>query len=652
MKKQRSRIFGVIFLSLFTFIIFFTVFSYENGISVSAFSSFSDGELNPMLTRKNSLIIVSPSETDFSTDAPVVTVSGYCLPDKPLEINSNKIHIEKDGSFKYDYTLESGENTLIVTNGDLSFKYLIRYDFSLIKSVSPQSDIIINSDMTLKISANALSGAKVYAEIGKYKLNLKCGDASNEIFKTFSADFTVPEFSNDREELGNIKFYAELGEHKEEKTGGKITILKSLSNYTVKSGEGKIVTPEILPDNTVKLLSPKEDHLFGNSQMCIVNKNYAEVVPASTADDRNDPRYTPYLSGTVDYITGECEYDKQEYYLLLSGVKIAKKNVEAFSGYIMPMNTVSSASVSDSSLTLTMNWKVPFTSQLKQQSYFTGHASRAFNIRKFTASYIDFVFKYTNAVSSQSISFGDNCAVSYAQWLGVGDDGTSTLRVFLREKGGFYGYRAYYSNDNRLVISFKNKPGLNRKIVIDPGHGGRDCGAVGSNGMYESNVNISIAQSVRDYLEKSGISVEFTRSGDSYLSLDERQDFARASGADMFIALHNNSSEDAATSGTEAYYYTAFSRALADQIHSELVSVWRNLYLNNSAMYDKIIPIDGGVRFFPYQVIRIEECPAVLIECGYLSNPTECELLCSDEVRQKIAKAISEGVLEYYDKLR
>ncbi len=335
MLKQKSRILGAVGLAAFTALICFAVISCQNGKIIPAFSRFFNSgsvELNPGLGAGESLIILSPSEAEFSSDTPLVSFEGYCLPDKPLKINSNPVSVESDGAFKYDYSLNSGENAVTVTNGDKSFTYKIKYDLSVIRSVYPDTDVTINSDMVLRLSADALSGSKIYAVIGARTVELKCGDSSEGIFKTYFADYTVPSFESDREELGNIKFYAEFGDYKEEKSGGKLSVLKSIKEYTLKSGRGSIVAPEILPDNTVKLLSPEFDHSLGSARMCVVTKNYAEVVPASTADDRSDPRFTPYLSGTVDYITSECKYDNQEYCILLSGVKIAKKNIKPLRG--------------------------------------------------------------------------------------------------------------------------------------------------------------------------------------------------------------------------------------------------------------------------------------------------------------------------------
>ena len=68
-------------------------------------------------------------------------------------------------------------------------------------------------------------------------------------------------------------------------------------------------------------------------------------------------------------------------------------------------------------------------------------------------------------------------------------------------------------------------------------------------------------------------------------------------------------------------------------------------------MYNKVVAPDGGVRYYPFRVTRIEECPAVLVECGYLSNPTECAYACDDNVNSRMAKAIAQGIEDYFNNL-
>ncbi|MBE6828346.1 MAG: N-acetylmuramoyl-L-alanine amidase, partial [Ruminococcaceae bacterium] len=393
----------------------------------------------------------------------------------------------------------------------------------------------------------------------------------------------------------------------------------------------------------------------GGAYMCEVTYDSAETVPAETNDAKSDPRYTPYPQGSVDYITGEFQYEDKDYFVLLSGVKVRKEHVSAFDGYIMPSNTVSAYNSFTrdgyTSAILTMNWKAPFVSDFKEQNYYRGYAGRLFNVNEFRSSYIDFRFNYTNACEGE-FDFPESGVVKNAKWVDIGNKGTSTLRVYLRNSNVFYGYRAYYSDDNRLVIQFKERPDTSSPhIVIDPGHGGKDCGAIAANGTFESVINLRIASMLKKDLESVGCRVTILRTDNSFYSLDERQLMARKAGGDIFVSLHNNSNTSPVLSGTEVYYYRAVSKKLAQSIHTELASTWKTVYGEMPEMMSRVVADDGGVRFYPFQVTRIEECPAVLIECGYLSHPTECEMLCRDDVQQYMAQAVANGIINYFNNL-
>ncbi len=426
-----------------------------------------------------------------------------------------------------------------------------------------------------------------------------------------------------------------------------------LDNFIIETGKGKVTLPETDSEGKVILYSPYKDNLRGMNKMCEVTCDYAETVCANSVDDKSNPEYTPLIKGTFDYVKGEAVYDGVNYYILSSGLKVEADAVNVFDGYILPTNTLSVYKNytydGTSRVELTLNWKVPFTATLKTQSYFTGYSEREFNVASFTSRYIDFVFRYTNAAEGK-IKFPLSSVVSRAEWIDVGENGTTTLRVHLKNAGEFYGYKAYYSENNRLVLEFNEKPKKHTAtVLLDAGHGGTDCGAIGVNGVYESELNLSLALSVKTKLENYGYKVVMSRTDNSYKSLEERQNYARKSGANVFVSLHHNSSENASLSGTEAYYYRAFSKPLAQSIHNRLVKEWKGIYIYYPEMFNSIVADDGGVRYYPFKVTRIEECPAVLIECGYLSNAAECEYLTDTAVSERLADAISQGINDYFE---
>ncbi len=524
----------------------------------------------------------------------------------------------------------------------------------LLRAVSPQQNLSADGGMVLELSAEAVPNAKVSVALGKTVVSLAPSEdtADGTGFMLYKGSLTLPAGKPKKQKLGTLHFTAELDGQIGTLSGAFVTVnALQYADIPIDVGQGSVKPPEISGEGKVDVLSPETDFGRGTARMLCVTADYAETCPGNTANDQSSPLCTPFVRGTYDYITGEGTFDGKAYYITKSGYKVEQADSESFDGYVLPTNTASvykSYTSGESHIILTMNWKVPFVSELKPQTYHKGYTDRVFNVVNSTAQYIDFTFYYTNAAEGSADFAGSN-AVKSAEWRNIGENGTATLRVYLRQNGKFYGYRAYYSSDNRLVLSFRNKPKSvrNAVVAIDPGHGGRDCGAIAANGAYESALNLRVSALLKQKLEAQGVRVVIFRASDTYLSKDDRQRMARESGADVYISLHHNSSPAPSMSGTEVYYYRAYSKPLAASIHANLASAWQEIYKHNDAMRAHVIPQDGGVRYYPFGVTRVEECPAVLVECGYLSNTAECDA-CFDPVNQdKLAGAICRGIIHY-----
>ena len=178
MEKGKSRIINIFIMFIFTVLICFA--AINNGsirintvISALSFGVEEKTEINSMLSESNSLIVLTPTEAENITDKPVVSFEGFCMPEKHLTINGAEISINNDGSFKYDYRLKQGINSIVLTNGSVTMNYNIKYNFGIIQSYYPQTDMTLNSGMLLEIYAVTLKGANVYAQIGDTKVKMK-----------------------------------------------------------------------------------------------------------------------------------------------------------------------------------------------------------------------------------------------------------------------------------------------------------------------------------------------------------------------------------------------------------------------------------------------------------------------------------------------
>lgn len=178
-----------------------------------------------------------------------------------------------------------------------------------------------------------------------------------------------------------------------------------------------------------------------------------------------------------------------------------------------------------------------------------------------------------------------------------------------------------------------------RSVVIDPGHGGGDPGAIGPTGYKEKDANLSIGLKAKSILESSGYQVTMTRTSDTSVSLQQRCDVADAAKAEVFVSIHNNSSTSSGASGTETFYFptSTSGKTLASYIQEEIVRL--------------VDRQDRGATPRDFYVLRNTGMPAALVEGAFLSNPEEEALLKDSSFQQKLAQGISNGILRYFGDL-
>lgn len=170
-------------------------------------------------------------------------------------------------------------------------------------------------------------------------------------------------------------------------------------------------------------------------------------------------------------------------------------------------------------------------------------------------------------------------------------------------------------------------------IVIDPGHGGSDCGAT-RNGIYEKNITLDISKRVETLLKNKGYVVKMTRNSDDTVSLQDRVEISEEFAPDIFVSIHVNSSNSETPQGLETHYYKDNSLKLAKTVHASLLN---NVNANNRGLFRS--------KFY---VINHTTAPAVLVEIGFISNPSERAQLVSESRKQATAKAIAEGIYDYF----
>ena len=172
-------------------------------------------------------------------------------------------------------------------------------------------------------------------------------------------------------------------------------------------------------------------------------------------------------------------------------------------------------------------------------------------------------------------------------------------------------------------------------IVLDAGHGGKDPGANNGDAI-EKEITLSIAEMTQEILEDAGYKVKLIRDDDCFVELTERSEIANRKNAKVFVSIHCNSSEDGEGKGIETFYTEQKGEAdenLATLLHEAIIKYTE--------------AVDRGVKTADYTVLVRTKMPAVLIETGFLTNSTECELLTDEDYQRKLAEGIAEGIILY-----
>ncbi len=227
-------------------------------------------------------------------------------------------------------------------------------------------------------------------------------------------------------------------------------------------------------------------------------------------------------------------------------------------------------------------------------------------------------------------------------------------------------------------------------IVLDPGHGGKDPGAVGKKlKANEKDVNLAVALKLKQFLEKElGLKVLLTRNDDRFVSLQDRTRFANDKKADLFVSLHTNASKATASKGLETYYLAtaqssdaravealenevvelfeggSYAKSKYDDLSFILTDLSQTEHLESSNMLAASVQqnmvagtksMDRGVKQANFYVLRGAFMPSILIEMGFISNPEEEQLLINQEYQERLARTIFEGIKRFkyrYDRIR
>ncbi len=547
------------------------------------------------------LELTRPAKTVFTTYDPIVSFAGNTDPNTEATINGQLIPVDANGYFQIDMDLEEGDNVFKIEHKGKSITYTITRVTEVVKEVSPASGTVsVDGGTKITITAIAYQQASVTASVAGRSITLTQAESEDDELREtnyarFTGTFTAPDATTSVQNLGAITV-----------TGTWNGITKSKTGASIRVNE-KVLPSDGLPVRVTAAL--------------------AETFPASTMSQYSDPTYLPLPRGALDYALGDpvalnvTESGKNRtytFYRLQSGLRVLAEDITAVSVNDAPVNnTITGCTVSadyrKTRVILATKQKVAYTA-------------------RYSSSAVTVQFHYTNSLPD-SMSLDQNPLFSAVTFKG------DTMTLTLRRQGIFAGYNAYYDTDGNLVLEFRNPANSisGAKIVIDPGHGSGDTGALGYLANYpEAVINYGIASRLADILRNTyGANVYLIPSNMQSFSLAQRVATAEAQDPDLFIAVHNNSSATSASAtGTEAYYFNAWSSAMTTYSAQNIAGA--------------LGTTNRGGKFSYYYVTRTMRYPAVLLECGFVSNQGEYAKLVNAEYQNQIASAIARAASSYF----
>lgn len=175
-----------------------------------------------------------------------------------------------------------------------------------------------------------------------------------------------------------------------------------------------------------------------------------------------------------------------------------------------------------------------------------------------------------------------------------------------------------------------------RTVIVDPGHGGQDHGAEWGM-VYEKHLCLDTSARVAYFLKEKGYRVILTRTGDYFISLQQRVDIAKRYPDAVFVAVHYNKASSTGASGIETFFCNENSRGYATMVQN---SIMKNIHA-----------VNRGPKFARFYVIRHTTLPSILVECGFVSNEFERQMMKGGEYRSRLAKGIAEGVDQFCESL-
>jgi len=555
------------------------------------------------------LLVVFPP-TNYQTSTEKIFFIGTAPPDGQVLINGKLVNRSKAGHFSPSFPLQLGENIFKVRyqNQEREIK-IIR--------VSTQPEL----PQGLGFAKDSLTPA---VDIARLPGELICFSAVAPPQATVSVNLV-----NQNIALLPQPSLAQLPPNSSVLTGLNQPNLSSLTKYqgcTTVANAADLGKPQFnlqLNDQRITQTGLGKIEILAPTQLGV-----AEIASESgvtrTGPSTDYSRLTPLPKGTMASVTGkEGEWLRLDY-----GAWINSKETKIISGAVAPQTVI--RSVGYRQLAEATEMRFPLETAVPV------------SVEQGNNSFI--LTLYNTMAQTDTIRLDDDPLISRLDWQQVSP--TQVKYTFNLKKLQQWGYKLRYDNTT-LVLTLRHPPQLKNskrlplsgiKIVLDPGHGGKESGASGPTGYLEKDVNLIISQLLRDELVKRGAKVVMTREDDRDVSLGERQTIINKQEPAIALSIHHNSLPDNGdaekTKGFGTFWYHPQSHSLA-------------VFLQNYVVKNLRKP-SYGVFWNNLALTRPSAAPAVLLELGFMSSPDEFEEIVNPQAQKKMANILADGITKWF----
>ena len=556
------------------------------------------------------LLVVFPS-TNYQTSTEKIFFIGTAPPGGQVLINGKLVKRSQAGHFSPSFPLQLGENIFKVRYQNqereikinrVSTQPELPAGLGFAKdSLTPATDITRLPGELICFSAIAPPQATVWVNLVNQNITLLAQPSFTQLPPDASilTGLNQPNLSSltkyqgcttvaNAADLGKPQFNLQLDNQRITQTGlGKIEILAPT----------QLGVAEIASESGVTRTGPSTDY----------------------------SRLTPLPKGTMATVTGkEGEWLRLDY-----GAWINSKETKIITGAVAPQTVI--RSVGYRRLSTATEIRFPLETAVPVS---VEQGNNAFTLTL-----------YNTTAQTDTIRLDDDPLISRLDWQQVSPK--QVKYTFNLKKFQQWGYKLKYENTT-LVLTLRHSPRLNKskrlplsniKIVLDPGHGGKESGASGPTGYLEKDVNLIVSKLLRDELVKRGAKVVMTREDDRDVSLVERQVIINTQEPAIALSIHHNSLPDNGdaenTKGFGTFWYHSQSHSLAVFLQNYVVT---NLRKPNYGVFWKNLALT-----------RPSAAPAVLLELGFMSNPYEFEEIVNPQAQRKMASTLADGITKWFE---